>query len=227
MSSSENGQVDSRSASVEPAGSWPVQLLGACSITGPMEIEVGRRTFPFSKFRSLLAHALIGSLLVAGAGCEREKRDFRVLEGETMKPRQLSSLVVGGAAPSVPVRKYEQNAYDISQGKQLFSWLNCSGCHAKGGGGMGPALMDDKWIYGASIDNIAASITEGRPAGMPAFRNRATSAQIWQLAAYVRALGAQVPSAAAPGRDDGLSSHEPESRFPTVQPLTGSSSTSR
>jgi cytochrome c oxidase cbb3-type subunit 3 len=178
----------------------------------------------FSKFST---RAVVSFLVIAGAGCEREKRDFRAIEGETMKPRLLSSLVVGGAAPPAPVRKYEHNAYDISQGKQLFAWLNCNGCHAKGGGGMGPPLMDDKWIYGASIDNVAASITEGRPAGMPSFRNRATPEEIWQLAAYVRALGAQVSSDAAPGRDEGLRGHAPESRLPATEPATGPSSASR
>jgi cytochrome c oxidase cbb3-type subunit 3 len=188
---------------------------------------VGLRAFRVTKTARLMAPAVVGFLVLAASACEREKRDFRAVDSEQLKPRVLSSRVVDDARLPAPVRKYEQNAYDISQGKQLFAWFNCDGCHAKGGGGMGPALMDEKWIYGASIDNIAASITEGRPAGMPSFRNRATSEQIWQLAAYVRALGGQVPSDAAPGRDDGLRGHEPESRFPATRPVSGSAPASR
>ena len=45
--------------------------------------------------------------------------------------------------------------------------MNCAGCHFNGGGGMGPPLMDNIWIYGDSIENIGASIREGRPNGMP------------------------------------------------------------
>ena len=84
---------------------------------------------------------------------------------------------------------------------------------------MGPALMDDEWIYGSSIDAIAATITEGRPNGMPSFRNRATQEEIWQLAAYVRSLAGQVSSDAAPGRDEGLRGHEPENRLPRTHPV--------
>ena len=76
----------------------------------------------------------------------------------------------------------------IAAGKQLFSAMNCAGCHFNGGGGMGPPLMDNIWIYGDSIENIGASIREGRPNGMPAFRGFLPDEQIWQLAAYAFAL---------------------------------------
>lgn len=76
----------------------------------------------------------------------------------------------------------------IAAGKQLFQAFNCVGCHFNGGGGMGPPLMDSKWIFGSEIEHIAASIREGRPGGMPAFRTLAPEEQIWQLSAYVKSL---------------------------------------
>ena len=51
----------------------------------------------------------------------------------------------------------------IAQGQQLYTWMNCGGCHSHGGGGMGPALMDDEWRYGGAMDEIAATIADGRP----------------------------------------------------------------
>ena len=81
---------------------------------------------------------------------------------------------------------FADNAYQMSEGKRLYSWFNCSGCHANGGGGMGPALIDDEWIYGASVESIHATIRDGRPNGMPSFGNKVPDDQIWQLAAYVR-----------------------------------------
>ena len=33
-------------------------------------------------------------------------------------------------------------------GQEALRWFNCSGCHGNGGGGSGPPLMDDIWIYG-------------------------------------------------------------------------------
>jgi cytochrome c oxidase cbb3-type subunit 3 len=43
--------------------------------------------------------------------------------------------------------------------------------------------MDEKWIYGDAIENIVATIREGRPNGMPSFRGRIPDDQIWQIAA--------------------------------------------
>jgi len=84
---------------------------------------------------------------------------------------------------------YEGNAYAVSQGQQLFEQYNCSGCHFHGGGGIGPALMDDEWTYGSSPASIYASIAEGRPNGMPSWGGRIPDYQIWQLVTYVRAVG--------------------------------------
>ncbi len=85
-------------------------------------------------------------------------------------------------------RRIENDPKQIAAGKQLFMAMNCVGCHFHGGGGMGPPLMDNVWIYGDSIENIAATIREGRPNGMPSFRGFLPDEQIWQLAAYVRSL---------------------------------------
>ena len=45
------------------------------------------------------------------------------------------------------------NAYAMNEGKRLFNSYNYSGCHAHGRGAIGPALMDDRWIYGAAPAN--------------------------------------------------------------------------
>jgi cytochrome c oxidase cbb3-type subunit III len=90
--------------------------------------------------------------------------------------------------------------------------MNCVGCHSHGGGGMGPALMDDEWRYGGRIDQIAASIAEGRPNGMPAWRNKLTDQQIWQLAAYVRTLSGQAPKDAVSARADEVSNTAPQTQ---------------
>jgi cytochrome c oxidase cbb3-type subunit 3 len=67
--------------------------------------------------------------------------------------------------------------------------MNCAGCHGlAGGGGIGPPLMDAKWIYGADPANIFETIIQGRPNGMPSFRGKLSNDQVWQLASYVRDL---------------------------------------
>ena len=79
---------------------------------------------------------------------------------------------------------------------------------------MGPPLMDDEWRYGGRIDQIAASIAEGRPNGMPAWRGKLTNDQIWDLAAYVRTLSGQPSKDAVSSRAEGMSNTAPASLTP-------------
>jgi cytochrome c oxidase cbb3-type subunit 3 len=154
--------------------------------------------------------AIVATFFLA---CEREERGFRVKtpDASRINSKQLTSLSAGESAPPPPVKnEYEENAFALSQGKQLFSQMNCVGCHAHGGGGMGPALMDDKWIYGSQPEQIFSTIVEGRPNGMPSFRGKLPDYEVWQLAAYVRSLSGLTPKGAAPGRDDDMQSREPE-----------------
>jgi cytochrome c oxidase cbb3-type subunit III len=103
---------------------------------------------------------------------------------------------------NLPVTIYDENAWDISQGKKLYESMNCSGCHSKGGGGMGPPLMDDKWIYGTDPQRIFATIVEGRPNGMPPFRSRLEDSQVRQIVAYVRSMSGLASQSASSARDD-------------------------
>ena len=115
-------------------------------------------------------------------------------------------------APASPPPYDEGNAYAVAQGKRLFRWFNCNGCHAYGGGGMGPPLMDDEWRYGGEPAQIADTILRGRPNGMPSFAGRIPEDQVWQLVAYVRSMSGQVRADVLPGRGDTLSPGEPEVR---------------
>jgi cytochrome c oxidase cbb3-type subunit 3 len=111
-----------------------------------------------------------------------------------------STLFPGGGTPPAPdphVKLYQGNPQAIADGERLFEWYNCSGCHFHGGGGMGPALMDQQWIYGGKLDQIHASIVQGRPNGMPSWGRKIPDAQIWEIAAYVKSLSAPNPSEGA------------------------------
>ena len=163
------------------------------------------------------------AIAVALAACEREQRRF-VQESGKAAPQapQQTPTIKPGSTPAVgqplpaPVAQAkgpsDGNAYDISQGKQLFSWYNCTGCHSHGGGGIGPALMDDKWRYGSEPAEVYTSIVDGRPNGMPSFAGRIPQNQVWQLVAYVRSMNGLVRADAAPGRADAMQAGEPETR---------------
>ncbi|MCA0049027.1 c-type cytochrome [Mesorhizobium sp. B283B1A] len=171
-----------------------------------------------------LALAMVLPLTMALAACQREERDTRPQSalGSGEQPAPVTTLEPGGQRPSPSENKaasFEANAFHMSEGKRLFSWFNCSGCHANGGGGMGPALMDEKWIYGSSMESIHATIRDGRPNGMPSFRDKIPDDQIWELAAFVRSLGGNAPSSAAPSRNDDMMVHPSENRMPDAATL--------
>jgi cytochrome c oxidase cbb3-type subunit 3 len=154
------------------------------------------------------------------AACWREERAFRpVPVAQAVRGEQLSTLVPGPAEPKREVtHPYLDNAFAISEGKRLFSWYNCVGCHANGGGGMGPPLMDGRWIYGSAPEQLFSTIAEGRPNGMPAFGRNIPPDQVWQLVAYVRSMSGQGRKDAAPGRGDSMSLGEPESMREELPP---------
>lgn len=170
----------------------------------------------------LVAALLAFAGTLAGAACEREWRGFD--EGPTAaataQGRTLSELRAGGGAPSVPARsQYLENGWAIAEGKKLYQQFNCVGCHSNGGGGIGPPLMDHRWIYGYQPENIHASIVEGRPNGMPTFRGRLTEQQVWQLVAYVRSMSGLAPKDAASGRSDHMNVRPSEQSVTEASPV--------
>jgi cytochrome c oxidase cbb3-type subunit 3 len=161
------------------------------------------------------------ALTVLCGACEREKRDFTPAAGGNMPSMtRLTDLQPGSPTPP-PMTEgpYRGNAWAMNEGKRLYSWFNCVGCHAHGGGGIGPALMDHRWIYGSRPDQIYATIVQGRPNGMPSFTGRLTEQQVWQLVAYVESMSGNVPKDAAPGRDDDMATSKPENRREKQPPV--------
>ena len=172
----------------------------------------------------MTSHAVRLVILIAAmalVGCERESRRFEEPRGAAAIPqslRQSDIQPVVASAPAPVANAYEENAPALSEGQRLYRWYNCNGCHANGGGGQGPPLMDDTWIYGSEPANIYATIVQGRPNGMPAFGGRITESQVWKLAAYVRSMSGLVRADAAPSRRDAIHAREPENRIETPPP---------
>lgn len=78
----------------------------------------------------------------------------------------------------------------LQDGRRLFVWYNCYGCHGgRAGGGMGPSLRDATWLYGNEDEDIFASIAQGRSKGMPAWGTTLTAEEIWKITAYIQSLG--------------------------------------
>lgn len=154
--------------------------------------------------------------------CERENRRFREVAStaSTAPVVMQTELRAGGGPGDVAVdHPYLRNAWATSEGKRLFAWMNCAVCHSpNGGGAMGPPLSDEEWIYGAEPENIFATISGGRPNGMPAFGGKLSNQQIWQLVAYVRTLSGLARKDVKPSRSDAMTEKESEIRRPPREP---------
>lgn len=98
---------------------------------------------------------------------------------------------------------YKNDSSAAAQGRMLYSAMNCIGCHApEGGGGMGPPLSDNSWIYGSDPGQVYLSIVQGRPNGMPAFSKALPPNAVWQLVSYVRSLSTDSPGEPVDERSD-------------------------
>jgi cytochrome c oxidase cbb3-type subunit 3 len=150
-----------------------------------------------------LSLLLLGVCLVS---CQREKRDLRpapvrlALYGTGARQSELEP---GGpiSRPLVTNPSYG-SAYEIAEGQRLYQWYNCAGCHANGGGAIGPPLIKEAWVYGGEPAQLFDTIVKGRPNGMPTWGGRIPEYQIWQIVAYVRSMNQQQPKSATPPRPD-------------------------
>ena len=146
------------------------------------------------------------ALAAAACGCQRENREFQTVPAAPPDAVQVSALHAGGPSAPSSAEAFQDNRWAVSEGKRLYESFNCAGCHSPGGGGaMGPPFIDLDWIYGNAPQNVFASIIEGRPNGMPSFRDRIDPGDVWKLVGYVRTLGSLTPRDVWPERGDELS----------------------
>jgi cytochrome c oxidase cbb3-type subunit 3 len=164
--------------------------------------------------------------LLALTGCEREERHFQA-EANNASSNESSvrlsvnqpAVALGGSVKSAEknISMYDDNAFAVNEGKRLYRWYNCSGCHFNGGGGIGPPLMDSEWRYGSDPASLFETIMRGRPNGMPSFGGHIPEDQVWKIVAYVRSMGGGVRTDVAPSRGDSLYPGKPEN-FRSPQP---------
>jgi len=132
---------------------------------------------------------IVLSTALAAAACGRTPPHG----GATAAPPPSITPVGPIPGPSVanpgPANPYANNRTAMGEGRQLFVRFNCSGCHGgRAGGGMGPSLRDQDWIYGSGDAQIFSSIVEGRAHGMPSWQSQLTADQAWKLVTYIKSL---------------------------------------
>jgi cytochrome c oxidase cbb3-type subunit 3 len=142
--------------------------------------------------RDLRRQALIilGALVaMIAAGCDTQPIETAPAGGMPPVKTPIGPIPGAQQAVKLSMNPYAQNQVALQEGRRLFVWYNCAGCHGgHAGGGMGPSLRDQVWIYGDSDAHVFSSIAQGRAHGMPAWGTKLPEEQIWKLVAYVKSL---------------------------------------
>lgn len=139
-------------------------------------------------FLSALLAACLAFLFVASAASGQGREADAGPDADALLSVPVSGINISPHVPSIK-NPYASDKNMLVAGKKLFHTMNCVGCHApEGGGGMGPPLSDNVWIYGGSAANIYLTILQGRPKGMPSWGGALPPQAIWSLVTYVQSL---------------------------------------
>ena len=139
--------------------------------------------------RFLFGIGILFTLAIMGTGCSDASATSGPAGGAPVMRTAVGPIPGYTPPPPAPQNPFGLSISARTDGRKLFGFYNCGGCHGDhGGGGMGPSLRDESWIYGNSDSNIFGSIAEGRAHGMPAWGVKLPEEQIWKLVAYIHSF---------------------------------------
>jgi cytochrome c oxidase cbb3-type subunit 3 len=94
----------------------------------------------------------------------------------------------GAGAPAAGGHKEGTKEEYLAMGKKEYA-ERCAACHgADAKGGIGPDLTRKEYKYGKTVQAVTESITEGRPGGMPPFKNDLSHEKTEGLVQYILSL---------------------------------------
>jgi cytochrome c len=165
--------------------------------------------------------AVAASLLIVAVGaasCGRRADESSTFAKATVDKKNAPALpsvpayeahvFAGGVPPSSagPRKPHVPRAEDATAGARLFTSMNCDGCHGGGATGwVGPSLVDGRWRYGGTDEEVFDSIFYGRPKGMPAYAGVLGAEGVWMIVSYLKAqpVPAVVPTTSYEDMDGG------------------------
>jgi len=128
---------------------------------------------------AFMGHYLFGGWTSSGEYAQKKSAKEAMLAAQQQK-----NVAPQAAAPIPEAKKVEL----LATGKKEYA-ERCAACHgASAKGGIGPDLTQVKYKYGKSPEGIAQSIGEGRPGGMPSFKNDLSKEKIEGLVQYLLSL---------------------------------------
>jgi cytochrome c oxidase cbb3-type subunit III len=137
----------------------------------------------------LKALIIASLLLIASGGCDLQSAELAPAGASPLLKTPIGPIPGPEKQVTLTANPYSQDPKAIAEGKRLFNWYNCAGCHGgRAGGGMGPSLRDGAWISGGSDAHIFNSIADGRANGMPAWGSKLPEEQIWKIVAYIKSM---------------------------------------
>ena len=139
--------------------------------------------------RTAWAAALVFAALGATFSCIRCEAEARDASDVPAAIRYEANISAGGVNPAGDALEnpYKDDLQSAQTGERLFSSMNCDGCHGSGAlGWVGPNLVDGRWHYGGTDEEIFHSIFYGRPKGMPAYGGVLGSEGIWMIVTYLK-----------------------------------------
>ena len=157
-------------------------------------------------------------VLLTVAGCEQaaeraawDRRGSDAQQAGAVRAPDIVTTTLHAGTVLLPPDTRNPYANAVPEGERFYIAFNCAGCHgARGGGGIGPPLAREQFIYGNEPANIYQTIVQGRPYGMPAYGGKAPDEVIWKIAAYVRYLSQPgSPQANDPAADTEASAGSP------------------
>lgn len=140
--------------------------------------------------------AIIASAVVAATACKGGGEGRTNETGQSAKSEDR--IPAGGVLPAANALSAPRpEDVNPDAGANLFSSMNCDGCHGGGAiGWVGPSLVDGRWRYGGADEEIFTSIYYGRPKGMPAYGGVIGTDGVWMLVSYIKsqAIPSVVPT---------------------------------
>jgi len=128
---------------------------------------------------AFMGHYLFGGWTSTGEYAQKKSAKEAILAAQ-----QLKNVPAEAAAPIPEAKKVEL----LAAGKKEFA-ERCAACHgASAKGGIGPDLTLPNYKYGKTAQAIAQSIAEGRPGGMPSFKNDLSREKVEGLVQYLLSL---------------------------------------
>jgi mono/diheme cytochrome c family protein len=138
--------------------------------------------------RRVLPAAVSALCLFSVTACSDPSTDARTAT-TTVSPTPATRVAL--TDPVFP--SYSDTSDEVAEGARLFAYQRCGECHSDAGVILGAG--------NGNIDVIATAIRDGRANGMPAYGGKLTDPQIWQIAAFVKALDARPDSEAVSAFD--------------------------